>query len=185
MTEKAPTFQSAFDKASVSDAPKAEPSDFSEYPESHRIIISELKARNGEMRKCVERRHCVFLVAYVETLLNRLKTLDEGTDPLEYLERKYGKDAYTFVKENRDTIDLKFDEQFTKWLLRMTWGRMLSMDNGFTKEEVSETYERYVADEALPELMERLKEAKSPRMKAFCEYGISFLLSDTRLISSR
>lgn len=62
---------------------------------------------------------------------------------------------------------------------------MLSEGNGFTKEEVSETYERYVVNEALPELIQRLRESKSPRMKALYEYGISFLLSDIRLISSR
>lgn len=62
---------------------------------------------------------------------------------------------------------------------------MLSEDNGFTKEEISETYERYVVDEALPELIERIAESESPKMKALYSYGVSFLLSDIRLISSK
>ena len=113
LSEKAPNFQSAFKQASTMDAPKAELSDFAEYPQSRQDVVAELKVRNMEMRKCVERKRCVFLMLYSEYLLRRLKSIDEGTDPLEVLERKYGKDAYDYVKENRDTIDLKFDERFT------------------------------------------------------------------------
>lgn len=95
------------------DAPKTELSDFSEYPQSRQNVVSELKVRNTEMRKCSERKRCVFLMLYSEHLLGRLKTIDEGMDPLGHLERKYGKEAYAFIKENKTAIDLKFDERFT------------------------------------------------------------------------
>lgn len=161
----------------------AETSDFSEYPESRKAIVSELKARNGEMRKCSERKQCVFLMTYSEYLQNRLKTLDKGIGPLEPLKRKYGKVAYEYVKENKDTIELKLDERFTAWILRKTEGKMLSVENGFSKEEVRKIYEEYVVNEALPELSEDIRKSKSRKMKAFYAYGIQYLLSDVRLES--
>lgn len=120
MSEKAPVFQASFERASVVDAPKAELLDFAEFPEARSAIVSELKRRNDEMRKCSERKRCVFLIAYSEFLRERLKTIDEGIDPLAYLKLKYGNEVYSFVEENHDLIELKFDERFTQGILRMT-----------------------------------------------------------------
>lgn len=158
-------------------------SDFSEYPESRKVIVSELKARNGEMRKCSGRKRCAYLIVRSEFLLNRLETLDNGTDPLESLKRKYGKTAYDYVTENKDLIELKFDEHFTEQILRRTGWKMLSEDNGFTKAEMRRIYEDYVTEEALPELSKDMRKSKSRKMKAFYAYGVQYLLSDVRLES--
>lgn len=61
---------------------------------------------------------------------------------------------------------------------------MLVEDHGFSKREISDTYKAYVVEEALPELYELRKKAKSLRMKALYSYGVYFLMSDTRLFDS-
>lgn len=158
-----------------------EATSYSELPSSYESVISELKVRNTEMRKCSERKRCTFLMYRSEYLLNQIKTFREGVDPLKHLERKYGKVSYDYVRDNKDIMEMKLDEYFTKGVLLKSQGKILSKDNGMSESEIWKIYEDYVVYDVLPELTDRIRKSRTQRMKAYYAYWIQYLLSDERL----
>lgn len=80
----------------------------------------ELRKHNDELRTCKERKRCLFLIGYNQVLTSRIETLSNNTEPLGYIRRLYGDDSYSWIMENKDLIELQFDEWLTKELLTRT-----------------------------------------------------------------
>lgn len=100
--------------------PLPPPLSFSEFPDTHSIFMIELRKHNDELRTCKERKRCLFLIGYNQVLTSRIETLSNNTEPLGYIRRLYGDDSYSWIMENKDLIELQFDEWLTKELLTRT-----------------------------------------------------------------
>lgn len=154
---------------------------YSELPNSRDIFTQELAKQNKALRTCKGRKQCRFLIEYTRVLRSHIETLSYNTEELAYIRKLYGNASYRYIKENRDLIELQFDEWLTKELLTKTEGRILSEDNGFSKQEVSDIYSDYVSKAGFHTLYEKRRTATTSKMRALYAYQLYLLFSDVRL----
>ncbi len=153
----------------------------SEFPDAHSIFMDELRKHNDELRTCKERKRCLFLIEYTKVLRSRIETLSNNTEPFGYIRRLYGDGSYVWIMENRDLIELQFDEWLTEELLTRTNGKILSEDAGFTTQEVHNIYYDYISKIGFHLIHEKGKTAETPQMRALYAYQAFLLFSDRRL----
>ena len=156
-------------------------SSFSELPMSSNIFIDELRKHNNELRTCKERKRCLLLIGYTQVLRSRVETLSNNTEPFGYIRKLYGDSSYAWIIENKDLIELQFDERLTRELLTRTNGKILSEDSGFTKQEVHDIYYDYINKTGFHLIYEKGMSAETPQMRALYAYQTFLLFSDVRL----
>ena len=154
---------------------------FSEFPDSYTLFNDRLLSLTKDIDNCKNTRNCEYLSDYTRVLKSDINTLLYWTKEYYYIRYYYGKKAYQFIRDNSSLLDLHFDIYLTKELMNYNQGLIVSVNNWYTKDQVSLLYSEYIKTIWYEKLNNLRNKSKTLKQKAIYEYFIYSIFTDTRL----